>query len=527
MLIKEAGVAKTNDVLSGYNPTRREALIGAATLAAAPTLSLGGNAYAAEPKRGGSFRLALNQGSASDVLDPAKYLAPAQYILGMAMANCLVELTGNKTPVPELAERWEFSKDFKDWVFYLRSGVRFHNGKVLDSGDVVYSLRRHIGPTSASTGKGLLSDVESVAEDGPLAVRIKLKTGTPDLAYALANYQFVIVPNEFNDWNKFVGTGPYKLKTYNPGVRLEGIRNQEYWKPNAAWFDDITFTYINDPSAAVSALLSNQVHGIGYVSAEIAERLKGMNKYSIVPNYTNYLSLPMQASYESFGNPDVRNAIKHLVDRPKMVNFITRGYGTIANDHPVPPSDPYYNPDIPQRAYDPDKAKSLLKKAGLTSLSLNLSVAEIFAGAVESTAILRESAAAAGVNISIQREPVDGYWSNVWLKKPFMLCSTGIRSTPDLMFSLFFACGANWNDARWCNTEFDKLLIEGRSTADFDKRKAIYGEMQRIIAEDGANPAFMFPALIDVYQNNIAGLAPDATRPFMGLRVAERAWFQA
>nr|WIE91233.1 ABC transporter substrate-binding protein [Mesorhizobium sp. WSM4875] len=486
----------------------------------------GNKARASEPKRGGSFRLALNQGSASDVLDPAKFLAPAQYILGMAMANCLVELSGTKKPIPELAERWEFSKDFKDWVFYLRSGVRFHNGKTLEAGDVVYSLRRHIGPDTASSGKGLLSDVSSVDEDGPSAVRIKLKTGTPDLAYALANYQFIIVPKDFSDWEHFVGTGPYKLKTYNPGVRFEGVRNEEYWKPNSAWFDDVTFTYINDPSAAVNALMSGQVDGIGYVAAEIAERLKGSGKFSVIANNTNYLSLPMATSYKPFANPDVRNAIKALIDRPKMVNFITRGYGVVGNDHPIPPSDPYYNSSIPQREYDPEKAKSLLKKAGLSSLDLDLHVAEIFAGAVDSTAILQESAAAGGVNIKIQREPVDGYWSNVWLKKPFLLCSTGIRSTPDLIFSLFFACDANWNDARWCNREFDKLLIEGRSTADFDKRKAIYGEMQRIIAEDGSNPVFMFPALLDVYQSSVAGLAADSTRPFMGLRVAERAWFQ-
>lgn len=520
----------SNDTFSGLSTTRRTLLTSAGAMAATAAMSihpLSKNAHAAEPKRGGSFRLAMNQGSTSDVLDPAKAAAPPQYILGMTMGNCLVELSGNKTPIPELAERWEFSKDFKDWVFYLRNGVRFHNGKVLEASDVVYTLRRHIGPNTTSTGKGLLSDVESVEEDGSRAVRIKLKTGTPDLAYALANFQFVITPKDFDDWGRFVGTGPYKLKTYNPGVRFEAVRNQEYWKPNAAWFDDVTITYINDPSAAVNALLSNQVHGIGYVSAEIAERLKATGKYSVVANNTNYLHFPMATTYGPFANPDVRNAIKHLIDRPKMVNFVTRGYGTIANDHPIPPSDPYYNASIPQRVYDPERAKSLLRKAGMTSLDLDLSVAEIFGGAVDATAIFRESAAAAGVNVKIQREPVDGYWSNVWMKKPFLLASTGIRSTPDLMFSLFFSCSANWNDARWCNSEFDKLLIEGRSTADFEKRKAIYGEMQRIIAEDGANPAFMFPALIDVYQNSIAGLAPDSTRPYMGLRVAERAWFQA
>lgn len=88
-------------------------------------------------------------------------------------------------------------------------------------------------------------------------------------------------------------------------------------------------------------------------------------------------------------------------------------------------------------------------------------------------------------------------------------------------------CQAAWNGAHWCNERFEKLLLQGRSTGDFDTRKSIYAEIQQIVHEDGGTGVFMFPASNDIYVSSIGGTASDATNPFMGSRVAERAWFAA
>lgn len=518
-----------NRILNLANSSRRQLLgtIGA-TAGAAAGLSIFGAPARAAPRRGGVFRATMPQGSTTDVLDPTRYLATPQYLLGMALGNCLVELTGDKKPVPELAESWDISGDLKRWTFKIRKGVQFHNGKTLDSGDVVYSLRRHIGKDSTSVGKSLLGGVTDIVADGPDTVVITHETGTPDLHYVLATYVYVIVPKDFTDWPNFVGTGPYRLKTFNPGVRFEGVRNPNYWKPNSAWFDELHYVYINDPNAAINALLSGQVDAAQSVAARVADRLKSNSALKIVQNNgTICTQIDMDTRWQSFADPRVRNAIKYLIDRPKMVNFITSGFGLVGNDQPIPPTDPFFNAEIPQRAYDPDRAKFLLRQAGVSSLDLELHAADTFAGSVDSTAIFQQTASAAGVNVKIRREPVDGYWSNVWMKVPFMVATAGVRATPDLMFSLFFASNASWNETFWYNEKFDKLLVAGRSTADFAKRKEIYGEMQQIIHDDCGVAIFMFPAIIDIYSSKVGGTAPDASRPLMGCKVGERAWFES
>lgn len=514
-----------NQLVFNAAATRRE-LLGAAAGAAAGMSLFGKPARAAEPRRGGVFRAAIPQGSTSDVLDPTRYLATPQYLLGMAMGNCLVELTGKKEPKPELAESWEYTSDLKRWTFKIRKGVEFHNGKTLDADDVVYSLKRHIGEGSASTGKSILGGVVDISSDGPNTVVITHATGTPDLHYALATYVFVIVPKGFTDWPNFVGTGPYKLKTFNPGVRFEGVRNSNYWKPHSAWFDELHYVYINDSNAAVNALLSGQVDVVQSVAARVADRLKSNSALRIVQNDgTICTQIDMDTRNPAFSDNNVRLGMKHLIDRPKMAQFITSGYSLIGNDHPIPSTDPFFNAEIPQRQYDPEKAKFYFKKAGVSSLDLELHAADTFAGSVDSTAIFQQTASAAGVNIKIRREPVDGYWANVWMKVPFMVATAGVRATPDVMFSLFFECKASWNETFWCSEKFDKLLIAGRSTADFAKRKEIYGEMQQIIHDEGGVAIFMFPAIIDVYSSKVGGTAPDGSRPLMGCKAGERAWF--
>nr|WIE91267.1 ABC transporter substrate-binding protein [Mesorhizobium sp. WSM4875] len=510
--------------------SRRRFLGGAATAMGAAALSIspfGSTGRAAGPKRGGVFRAAIPTGSASDVLDPARYLAPPQYLMGMTLGNALVELTGDKKPIPELAESWEHSDDLKRWVFHIRKGVQFHNGKTLDSADVVYSLSRHIGKDSSSAGSGMMKGVLEIVADGPDAVVITHETGTPDLHYALANFQFVIVPKDFSDWNNFVGTGPYTLKTFNPGVLFEATRNPNYWKPNAAWFDEVNYLFISDLNAALHSLLSGEVHAVQEISSRSAKKLQSNGDVTIVRNDgTMCTQLDMDTRYKELANPKVRNAMKYLIDRQKMVDFITDGYSLVGNDQPIPPNDPFFNPEVKPREYDPERAKHLLKEAGVSSLGLDLHVADVFANAVDATAIIQQTAAAGGVDVKIRRAQVDGYWSDIWMKRPFIVSEAGVRATPDVMFSLFFACQAGWNETFWCNDRFNKLLAAGRSTADFDKRKTIYGEMQQLVSDDGGIALFMYRTILDLYSKSIGGTAPDATRPMMGMRVAERAWFE-
>lgn len=511
-------------------PTRRQFLYGTAALGT--MAALGGplvGVAKANPRRGGTLRIAMGPGSTSDILDPATYWDSPQYVMGFTLGNCLVEVTSEKMPVPELAESWESSPDFKTWTFKIRKGVQFHNGKELTPADVVYSLNRHIAPDSTSAAKGLLSDIGSITADGADTVVVKHNTGTPDLPIILGDFHLQIVPENFTDWANFVGTGPYKLSRFDPGVVLETVRNENYFKPDRAWVDKFDLVFINDEAAATNALITGEVHGVSKVSPQIARRLESNAELQLIRSEgSSKNNIDMNTQSDIFRDNNVRLAMKHLIDREKMLEFVGSGYGLIGNDHPIPPNDPYFNSEIKQRGYDLDKAKWHLKQAGVSKLDLTLHVSDAaYSGAVDSSALYQESARAAGVNIEIKREPADGYWSNIWLKRDFMVAYAGIRPTPDMMFSIFFQCGAPWNETYWCNDQFTKLLIAGRSTDDFAKRKEIYGEMQQLVHDDSGEVIFMFPSVIDCYASTVKGVGPDGVRTMMGARVAERAWLEA
>src|SRR5690606_6787620 len=133
-----------------------------------------------------------------------------------------------------------------------------------------------------------------------------------------------------------------------------------------------------------------------------------------------------------------------------------------------------------------DRATFHLKKAGLDSLAVDLSASSAaYASAVDCAVLYQSQAAAAGININVVNEPADSYWSNVWLVKPFIATDWGGRPTEDLMFSVAYQAGAPWNDTRFNNERFEKLLVEARAELDESLRRQMYGEMQQIVHDEG------------------------------------------
>src|SRR5262249_7487852 len=146
------------------------------------------------------------------------------------------------------------------------------------------------------------------------------------------------------------------------------------------------------------------------------------------------------------------------------------GMGTIADDHPIAPSYRYYAASLAPRAYDLDKAKFHLKKAGLSTLKLDLNISdEAFQGAVDLAQIYREQAAKAGIDITVVREPAEGYWDNVWMKKPWCGSYWGSRPTEDMILSSAYQSDAPWNESFWKNERFDMLLRSARPELDEGK----------------------------------------------------------
>jgi peptide/nickel transport system substrate-binding protein len=474
--------------------TRRTLLQGATALTLAASFGLPAKAA---PKKGGHLRIGLAGGTSGDTLDPTGIPVDAAFLAWGTSKSTLVDINDKGDVTPELAESWEISQDMNQWIFNLRKGVTFHSGKSVAAEDVVASLNLHRAEGSTSAVKPLLDAVTDIKAEGDSRVVITLSAPNMDFPNLLKTDMFVILPvvDGKIDVNTMDGTGPYKLVSWVPGQSMAFERNPNYWNlENESNFDSAEVTIIPDAAARMNALRSGQVDVINSVDLKVAALLKAVPGIAVddVPS-GRYYGLPMMVDMAPFSDNNVRMALKYAVNRQELVDKVLLGHGTVGNDTPISARTKYFNPDLPQREYDPEMAKSYLKKSGLDTIDIPLSVAEIgFPGATKAGELFANSAKAAGININLTRESDDGYFENVWLKKPFVASYWGQPVSCDMMFSIAFAAGAPWNETHFNNPRFEELLLSGRKTADDAARKAIYFEMQQILYDEGGllNPLF-------------------------------------
>ncbi len=514
----------------GYEQSRRRVLAVSGAMALALALPRAAAAQPA-PKKGGRFRLGLGGANTTDSHNPATWGTGALTNIGLwgAVYNNLMEVGADGKLTPELAESVEPSKDAKAWTFKLRSGVTFHNGKTLDAEDVVASFNQHRGPDSKSGAKGIVDPIVNIKVDGKSTVVFELNAGNADFPYLTTSYQLVIGAAKDGkiDWEPAHGTGGYSLVSHQRGVRMTLKRAANYWKAGRAHFDDVDLIGIPDPATRMNALVTGEVDAIGGVDIKALELLRRNPNIAIEETTgTQHFTMPMFTDVEPFTNNDVRLALKYAIDRKALVQTILRGHGLPGNDSPITPANRYFAKDLPVREYDPEKAKFHLKKAGHSTLKVDLSAADAaFVGAVDTAILFKEHAAKAGIEVNVVREPNDGYWSRVWTKKPFVMCFWAGRPTEDWMFSQVYAKEARWNDTHWNHERFNQLLVAARSELDDAKRGAMYREMQLLVRDEGGVIVPMYANFVDARSKKIArGATLGSNYGLDGWKCIERWW---
>ncbi len=513
---------------SGFS--RRGVLKGASALgAAALILPAGMRKASAEPKKGGVLRVGMGHGSTSDSLDPGSWDNAYSQVFAQSRHNYLTEIAADGSLEPEIAESWEASPDAKVWTFKIRDGVTFHNGKTVTPEDVVASINYHRGEDSQSAAKPIVDPISDIAIDGQNVV-VTLNAGNADFPFIMSDYHIAIMPavDGSIDPTSTEGCGPYVVDVWEPGVEARLSRNPDYWKSDRAHFDGLELLPIVDAAARQNALMSGEVDVIDRVDLNTVHLLQRAPNIKILSvSGTQHYTFIMDARADPFTDNNVRLAVKHAFDREELVEKILNGYGVVGNDHPIGRSNRYHANGLEQRVYDPDKARFYLKEAGLDDLEITLSAGEAaFGGAVDAAVLISEKAAPAGITINVQREPSDGYWSNVWMKKPFVASYWGGRPTEDWMFSTGYAADAPWNESYWQNERFNELLVAARSELDEEKRRDMYVEMQRLVRDEGSTVIPMFANYVMAHSDAVE--TPEvigANWTMDGFRAVERWWF--
>lgn len=486
-----------------------------------------GRALAETPKRGGKARISGYSASTTDTLDPAKGSNSTDYSRHTMFYNGLTFLDESLTPQLELAESIENDKATV-WTVKLRKDVRFHDGSPLTAQDVVYSLGRHKDPGVGSKAKALADQMAEVKATGPNEVQIRLGAPNADLPVIFGVSHFMIIKDGTTDFRTANGTGPYKCKEFDPGVRSVAVRNGEYFRNGKPYLDEIEFFGIVDASARVNALLSGDVTAVMSVPPTSARQITSTPGLKLFETKSGtYTDLVMRTDSSPASNPDFVMAMKYMFDRQQIKSTVLRNFGVVANDQPIDPTNRYFNPDLPQRPYDPDKAKFHLGKAGISGGNFAVTVSPAATNSEAMGAMLQQSAKAVGLNLDLRRVPSDGYWTNQWMKQPLGYGSINARPSADLVFSLFFKSDAAWNESGWKNEQFDQMVVAARAEPDDSKRKKMYGDMQVIVHEKCGIGIPVFNSSIDAHTDKLKGLRPIPLGNFMGFNFAEHIWLDA
>lgn len=489
------------------------------------------NVAHAAPTRGGTFRWGIHDGNTGDTHDPGTYVTRQMIFLAHQYRSYLTQITPTNGLGPDLATSWEATPDAKQWTFELNENATFHSGRPVTANDVVASINHHRGEKTTSAAKALLTDVAEVMADGDHTVVVKMSRGNADLPWLMTDYHLAICPANDDgtiDWQSGDGCGPYKIDSGEFGVSWS-LSRHDGWHGEGAYFDGVEMIILNDPNARQTALVTGDVDCVSLVDLKTLALLE-RNPNIMVDNVPSgaAITMPMFCDTPPFDDVNVRNALKLSMDRQDIIDKIAFGAATMGNDFHLAPSQPYFPADIPQREYDPDQARSLLKKAGAEGLTVDVHTADsVFSGAVDLCVLYAEHAKKAGININVVREPNDGYYSDVWLKEEFTAVSWGARPTPDVMFTLAYKSDAAWNESHWQNERFNELLLQAKAELDEGLREEMYHEMCLLMRNDGGTLIPFFNNFVYARRNNVkhsGNLA--ASWSCDGGRAPSRWWFE-
>ncbi len=463
------------------------------TAAAANNLfSTGSIAMAATPKKGGSIRMSSNLHGPDDQLDPTLFTSTIDYTRGRATYNSLCQHANDLTPQPELAESFEPNSDATEWTFKIRKGVNFHDGSPLTADDVVWTMNRHLGEKSTSVIKAVLTSIKEWKKVGSHEVKAIMNTPNADLPVLLGLFQTKIVKN--GSTGEGIGTGPFKLESFEPGVKSTHIRNEDYWRDGAN-LEAIEITAITDPIARVNALISGDMQLATQIDPKAIRQVDAADGVSIssIPAAL-YMGICCLKNAEPGSNDDFVKGLQYIQDRERIVKRILKGHGTVGNDQPVMSAHGQdFCHELAQREFDPDKAKFHFEKSGISSAEVF--VAPVVAGIEEACLLAQANCAKIGFDLKIKKVPTDGYWGAIWMNEPLNVVTWNMRPTANSQLGIQFAPGAAWNDTHWNNDRMGELLRTSLAELDPGKRHEMYCEMQTLVHEQSG---IVIPAHVNI-----------------------------
>ncbi len=489
MTQEDGGPVPTRSSAPAMTVASRPVLTRRAALAAASALAL--PFFARAPARAQDAKtIRVSYPAAVATLDPAKFrVGGLEYNYALCVFNRLTQQDAKLQVLPDLATSWEPSEDLKVWTFKLRPNVKFHNGKVLDADDVVFTYKRLKDKEVASVLRAPLDVVDTVEAVDPTTVKFTLKIPYADMPALTAGYQAMVVSPSIMDTitTKPMGTGPFRFVEYRPGDQMLLEKNPDYFLPGVPKLDKVVLRVIPEYTTAVAGLESGAIDIVYDLPAEQIDRLKKSTVANVMEvTAGTWQGIVWHCGMKPFDDPRVREAFIKLVDKPMMTDIATFGHGT-PTVTPIPPTHPFFNKSITMGADIPG-AKKLLAEAGIKpGFTMEMYIPGQSPSMERLATAFRDAAKQVGIALQLRIMPQDKFFAEMEGKVPLAVDNFFGRTTPDLMLYSWYHSSGSWNNTLWhySNPEVDKLLDAARTTADKAKQAELYGKFQEIVAKDG------------------------------------------
>lgn len=454
------------------------------------------------PVRGGTLRAGFTGGNAADTLDPGAALNNVDFARTFALYDPLIGLDAEGQSKLILAESIEPNADATSWTIRLRAGVLFHDGTPMSAEDVLFSLQRQVDNQFAAASALAPVDMgrAKVRDDLTLVLPCRQPYSILDQALSSNFYYLGIVPKTF-DPDKPVGTGPFKLRTFSPGQESVFDANDDYWD-GRPYVDSLVISNFLDETAQLNALQAGQVDLINQLSANSIVLAQSAGQVLIAEG-GGMTPIVMRCDVAPFDDVRVRQALRLVVDRPQM-NEVVFGSNSILGNDVFSIHDPSLDPDVPQRVQDIAQAKALLAAAGQSDLKVELVVADVSYGAVQTAEVFAQDAKAAGVTVDVKKIPVGEIFGSNFLSWDFCVSAWGyVEYLP--MAATTTVKGSPLNETHFSNSHYDELFEQALLTVDPVEREALAQEMQRIDHEEGGYIIPTFAPTIDACGKNVHG----------------------
>lgn len=427
---------------------------------------------------------------------------------------------GTTNVIPALAEKWDVSEDGKTYVFHLRKGVKFHSNKDFkptrdfNADDVVFSFNRQLDPNHPYhkvsgvsyeyfIGMDMQNIIDKVEKVDDYTVKISLKVpNAPFLANLAMDFASIYSAQYADAMAKAktpekldsapIGTGPFEFVSYqkDSAVRYKAFEN--YWQGKAK-IDRLVFSITPDASVRYAKLQKGECHAAPYPNPADIAKLKADSNITLLTKpglNVGYLNFNVQKA--PFDNVKVRQALNYAVNKDAIIESVYQGAGQVAKN-PIPPTMWSYNDEVKDYAYDPEKAKALLKEAGFENgFETDLWAMPVSRPYNPNARRMAELVQADWEKVGVKAKIVSYEWGE-YLKRmragdhqTGMMGWTGDNGDPDNFLNTLLSCAAvesGSNYANFCHKEFNDLVTKAAQVTDPAERTALYQQAQLVFKE--------------------------------------------